>query len=173
MQIALDCKRLDLSFLFCLSLTLATPTLFPSIRLSFFVPFLIISMYKNTLPTTLWLGFLCGFILDLLSSYPRLGMHAFNFCLVLFLLFPQKRYFFADSLTTLPIMTFFFASFSSLLMLMMTYGFEINHVLSWQWAATDLIIMPAIDAVFAFCCFILPGLLFGKPRKRGKDYFLQ
>lgn len=173
MMIALDHKRLDFSFLFCLLLTLTIPVFFPSLRLSFFAPFLIISMYKEKLSTTLWFGLCCGLILDLMSSYPRLGMHALNFCAVLLILNPQKRYFFADSLTTLPIMTFFFASLSSLIMLFLAYTFEINGMLSWQWVFTDLIIMPAADAAYAFCCFILPALIFGKPRRRGKDYFLQ
>lgn len=173
MQIALDGKKLSTTFFFCLLLTLSIPVLFSPLRLSFFAPFLVICMYKKNLPTTLCLGLFCGLILDLLSSYPRLGVHALNFCLMILLLCPQKRYFFADSLTTLPIMTFLFTSISSLLMACLTYSFEMNHMLSWKWAATDLLIMPAADAAYAFTCFTLPGLIFGKPRRRGKDYFLQ
>lgn len=172
MQVTLDNKRLDLTFAFCLLLTLVTPSLFPCIRLSFFVPFLIITCYKKRLPSCLWIAFACGLILDLLSSQTRLGIHALNFCFTLILLYPQKRNFFADSLTTLPIMTFLFAAISSFLMAILLYSLEMKNVLSWQWAMTDLIFMPAADAAFAFCCFILPALLFGKRRRRGKDYFL-
>lgn len=173
MQIALDDKKLGLLFFFSLLLTLTIPSLFPLIKLSFFAPFLIICMYKESLSTTLCFGLCCGLILDLLSSYPRLGMHALNFCLIILLLYPQKRYFFADSLTTLPIMTFLFTSLSTLIIAFLTYSFESNRLLSWKWAATDLLIMPAVDAAYAYSCFILPGLIFGKPRRRGKDYFLQ
>lgn len=173
MQITLDSKRLDLAFLFCLLLTLVIPSLFPFLRLSFFAPFLIISIYRKNLSTSLWMGLLCGLIMDLLSSHPRLGIHALNFCITLLVLYPQKRNFFADSLTTLPIMTFLFASFSTLIMVFLVYGLEMNGVLSWHWVITDLLIMPAADAVYAFCCFILPGLIFGKPRRSGKDYFFQ
>jgi rod shape-determining protein MreD len=119
------------------------------------------------------MGLLCGLILDLLSSHTRLGIHALNFCITLLVIYPQKRNFFADSLTTLPIMTFLFASLSTLIMVFLVYGLEMNDVLSWHWVITDLLIMPAADAAYAFCCFILPGLIFGKPRRRGKDYFFQ
>lgn len=172
MEIALNQKRLDFCFIFCLLLTLITPNLFSYIHLSFFAPFLIITCYKKNLATSLWLALGCGLILDLLSSHPRLGIHALNFCFTVAILYPQKRNFFADSLSTLPIMTFFFAIISSVVMAILLYSIEMKKVFSFDWLITDLIIMPAFDAVFAFCCFILPALMFGKRRRRGKDYFL-
>lgn len=172
MQLTLNNKRLDLTFIFCLALTLTAPSLFPYIRLSFFAPFLIIACYKNPLPSCLWIALICGLVIDLLSSHTRLGIHALTFCITLIILYPQKRNFFSDSLTTLPIMTFLFAAISSIITAMMLYSLEMHHVVSWHWVLTDLILMPAADAVYAFCCFILPALLFGKPIRRGKDYFL-
>ena len=172
MQIALDEKRLDATFIFCLILTLCIPALYPFIKLSFFAPFLIITLYKKNLSTCLWIAFLCGLILDLFSSYSRLGIHALCFCFSLSILYPQRRNFFADSLTTLPIMTFLFASISSGCMAVLLYCLEMKNLFSWHWIFTDGIIMPLIDAIYAFCCFVLPALLFGKPRRRGKDYFI-
>lgn len=172
MQLNLNNKRLDTTFIFCLLLTVITPSLFPYIRLSFFVPFLIIACYKKTLPSCLWIALTCGLIIDLLSSHTRLGIHALNFCITLIILYPQKRIFFSDSLTTLPIMTFLFAATSSIIMAIMLYSLEMHNVVSWHWVFTDLIMMPAADAIYAFFCFILPALLFGKPIRRGKDYFL-
>lgn len=172
MQLTLDQKRLDIAFIFCLLLTLITPSLFPFLRLSFFAPALVITCYKRALPACLWSAFFCGLILDLLSSQPRLGIHALNFCLTLLVLYPQKRNFFADSISTLPIMTFLFASISSLTMALLLYSIEMANVLSWHWILTDMLFMPALDAAYAFCCFTLPVLLFGKRRRRAKDYFL-
>ena len=172
MQVALDDKRLDTAFIFCLLMTLFAPSLFPYAKLSFFAPFLIITCYKKNLSACLWIALLCGLILDLLSTNARLGIHALDFCFTLMILQPQKRNFFADSLTTLPIMTFLFASISTLVMAILVYSLEMKNVLSWHWIFTDLIIMPSADAAYAFCCFILPALLFGKPRRRGKDYFI-
>jgi rod shape-determining protein MreD len=173
MKRSLDEKRLDLTFFFCLALTFAAPSLSPSLRLFFFTPFLIIACYQLLLPSCLWLAFFCGLILDLITANAHLGIHALAFCLTLLLLYPQKRNFFSDSLSTLPIMTFLFASLASLMVTLILYTVEMKHGLSWHWALTDLILMPAADAVYAFCCFILPALLFGKPQRRGKDYFYE
>lgn len=172
MQVTLDSKRLDICFAISLILLIVTPILLPQLRISFFVPFLIIACYQKPLKVCLGLAFGCGLLLDLLSSYTRLGLHAFDFCTTLILLFPQRRNFFADHLSTLPIMTFLFSMLSTLIMAILLYSIETRNLFSWAWVFTDLILMPLLDAAYAFCFFILPPLLLGKPRKRGKDYFL-
>lgn len=171
MQRNLDYKRLDLTFGICLLLALGLPVLFPLARLTFFAPFLIIACYKTSLKKCLWLALLCGIAIDLLSSYTRFGLYSVDYCLTMAFLYPQRRNFFADSLSTLPIMTFFFASFSTLIMGILIYSVENKNVLSWGWVFTDLIVMPAFDAIYAFTLFILPALFFGKRQRRGKDYF--
>lgn len=172
MELSLDRKRLDLTFLFCLLLTLLVPSIWPSLRLSFFAPYLIITCYKKKLTSCLGLALLCGLIVDLLGAQARLGIHGLTFCCTLILLYPQKRNFFADSLTTLPIMTFLFAAISTSIISLLAYVLEMKNMLSWIWLGTDLLLMSAADAAFAFGCFILPAILFGNPRRRGKDYFL-
>lgn len=171
MQRNLDYKRLDFTFGICLLCLLSLPILFPMARLTYFAPFLIIACYKSSLKKCLWLALLCGIIVDLFASYTRFGLYSVDYCLTLSLLYPQRRNFFADSLSTLPIMTFLFASISTLIMGLLIYSIENRNLLSWGWAFTDLIIMPAFDAIYAFTCFILPALLFGKRHRRGKDYF--
>lgn len=172
MKRSLDEKRLDLTFFFCLALSLSVPSLFPSLKLLFLIPFLIIACYQVPLSSCLWLAFFCGLTFDLFTSQTHLGIHAFSFSLALLLLYHQKRNFFADSLTTLPIMTFLAASLASFIAAIVLYTIEMKHTLSWHWVLTDLIFLPAADAAYSFCCFILPALLFGKPQRRGKDYFL-
>lgn len=172
MKRALDEKRLDLAFCFSLALTLAIPAVLPAIRLWFFAPFLIMACYQIPLSSCLWLAFFCGLILDLLTSQTHLGIHALAFCLTLMLLYNQKRNFFADSLTTLPIMTFLFSCIASLMMAILLYAVEVKFIFSWYWILTDLLLMPSADAAYAFFCYIFPALLFGKPQRRGKDYFL-
>jgi rod shape-determining protein MreD len=171
LQLALNEKRLSLIFGICLLLTLSMPSLYPAARLSFFSPFLIIACYQKKLSICLWMAFLCGSLLDLLSSQSRLGLYALTFCITLLLLYNQKRNFFADSLTTLPIMSFLFASLSSLIMALLLYVVETKGVFSWHWLLTDVLFMPAADAFYAFCLFTFPAVLFGKRRRRGKDYF--
>lgn len=171
MQRNLDRKRLDFTFGICLLFALGLPVLFPLARLTFFAPFLIIACYKASLKKCLWMALLCGVIVDLLSSYTRFGLYSVDYCLTTALLYPQRRNFFADSLSTLPIMTFFFASLSTLIMAILIYSIDNKNVLSAGWIFTDLIIMPAFDAIYAFMLFILPAIFFGQRQRRGKDYF--
>jgi rod shape-determining protein MreD len=172
MELALNRKRLDFIFPCCLILTLIIPSIFPTARLLFFSPFLIVACYKQNLTYSLWIALGCGLIMDFFSSNLRLGIHSLNYCITLIMLYPQKKNFFADSVSTLPIMTFLFSSISTLIMAILLYSLEMKNVLSWYWALTDLILMPVVDAIYAFGCYILPALLFGKPRRRGADYFL-
>ncbi len=172
MRLALDHKRLDLNFLFCLFCFLAIPPLFPSLRLMFFAPFLIIALYQKPLKSCLWLAFWCGFLLDIFSSNGRLGLYALDFCLTVLILYPQRRHFFADSISTLPMITFCFSMLSTLMMALLLYSVESYNVFSWVWVVTDLFYISMMDALYAFCCFILPALVLNKPRRRGKDYFL-
>lgn len=171
MQINLDKKNLKLTFALCLILTVAIPSVFPTFRLMFFVPFLVIAMYQNSRITSLWLAFACGMILDLLSSSARLGIYALSFCLTMFMIYPQRKNFFADSLSTLPIMTFAFSATSTTLLACILYIIDMHNIFSWPWFFSDIIIMPAADAAYAFALFILPAMLTGKRIRRGKDYF--
>jgi rod shape-determining protein MreD len=170
--ISLDRKRLDASFLICLFAMLIAPAFFPGLRLLFFIPFLIIAFYKRSLLTCLWYALISGFILDCLSAHAHLGLYSFDYCLTTVLLYGQRRNFFADSISTLPLMTFFFSVISTLILVILLYSIEMKNILSWKWAFTDLLVMPLYDSIYAFVCFILPSFLFGQRPRRSKDYFL-
>lgn len=85
-----------------------------------------------------------------------MGLHSINYILVASALYNQKKNFFADSLSTLPLMVFCFSVLSSLLQVPLLYIFEHKISISKSWITTDLILMPALDAVYGFCVFIVP-----------------
>lgn len=172
MQLSLDSKRLYLVFCLCLFLQLTIPQIIPQFKLNFMAPFVIISCYQKSRQTCLWMAFLCGIVLDLLTPLQHFGLYALDFCLALLILYPQRRNFFADSPSTLPIMTFFYSFLCTLIMGLLMYGMETRNPFSWPWAFTDLLLLPAVDSLYAFFCFIVPCFFFGKPRRRGKDYFI-
>jgi len=147
---------LFLFFLFALLLTLLSPAFAPSFNLQFFVPVLILSYYRKPLVACLWLSLCCGLILDLLASDHRLGLHALNYCLITLVLYNQKRNFFEDSLTTLPIMTLFFSVLSTGLQVILLVLFEKGLPLTIGWVATDLILLPLCDALYGFIFFTIP-----------------
>jgi hypothetical protein len=166
-------KNPILVFLVTLFSTLAAPVLVPSLRFSFFIPFIIILFYQKPFYICLWASFACGAILDLLSSHHPYGLFALNFCFSTACLYPQRKNFFTDSITTLPILTFFYSLASTLIQIVLLYTFDQHPLFSWTWILTDLILLPAFDALFAFGLFILPFLFFGKPPLKGKDYFME
>lgn len=171
MEINLNRKSLGWVFGICLSLSLVMPSVWPTLRILFFAPFLIMAIYQQSLTVCLWLGFLCGAVLDLLSSTSRLGIEAMAFCLAILIIHSQRRNFFADSFSTLPVMTFLFSFLSTAIGAILLYSIEMRNIMSIRWLITDLFIMPAADALYAFFLFIFPAMLFGKRIRKGKDYF--
>lgn len=152
---------------------LLTPVFFPSLHLSFFVPCLIVAFYQKKLIEVLWLAFGFGLLLDLSTSHSFFGLYTSSYCLAVAILYPQKKHFFADYLTTLPVLTFLAAALVTLVQATLFYMLQKNVVLGGAWFLTDILVMPLLDACYAFIIFLLPSLLFGKQRRYGSDYFLQ
>lgn len=160
-------KYLIFAFIICFLSTLLMPVLFPRLRLMYFIPFLIILYYQRPFVRCLWYSFFCGLIIDLLSAQPPFGFYACNYTLATAIIYHQKRNFFADHLSTLPIMTFLFSCTLTILEVIFLNVFGLSMSLSWQWVFADLLILPAGDAIFAFLCFILiPMSLRRKPKRR-------
>lgn len=171
MQRNLEQKNLWFLLSVALGATLFFPTLFPNLRLMFFAPFIIVLNYQKSILTCLWSSLFCGLLLDLLSSKTQIGLYAVSFCMASWILYGQRRNFFSDRLSTLSIMTFLFSICSTAFQVMLLYLFGQEVNISWGWALTDLVYMPAWDAFYAFAVFILPAVIFGRPHRSGKEYF--
>lgn len=168
----LERKSILLALLVAVCFTLFWPLVFPNWRLFFFAPFLVILYYRKSYLFCLWSALFCGLAFDLLVSDTRFGFHAIAYCLTTGILYGQRRNFFADSISTMPLMTFFFSFLATAIQAILLYIFEQRVEFSWRWAFTDLICMPAYDALFAFTWFILPAICFGRRPRRGSDYFM-
>lgn len=168
---SLYAKKLPLTFIICLLATLFMPAITSSIRLVFFAPFLVITFYQKSFFLSLCYALGCGVICDLLSADIRFGVHALSFCVTTLVLYQQKKNFFADSISTLPMMTFFFSVLTTLVDFITLYALQQPQLFSWEWVVCDLLVMPALDGLTAFLVFSLPGLLFGSRVRKGEDYF--
>lgn len=168
----LRAKNLKIIFLITCLFTLFSPNFFPFFRLIYFVPFLVITIYQKPLTTCLWYAIICGLVIDLLSDGTRLGFYSMNYALTTFVLYPQRKNFFSDSITTLPLMSFFFSFISTAIEIAYRYSTGNLPLLNVQWAFTDLLIMPTADGMYAFIVFILPFAIFGKKQRKGTDYFM-
>jgi rod shape-determining protein MreD len=143
-------------FLLSLFCILTCPVFFPKLRLFFFAPYLIISLYRLSRSASLWRAFFCGCLIDLLSSSHSFGLTPFAYCCVCWILHGQTRNFFDDKRSTLPIMTFLFSTLSTLFFLAFRFFSSQRFTFSLIWAATDLIVMPLVDALYALIVFSLP-----------------
>lgn len=160
-------KNLLLSFLAMFIFSLIGMT-FSSIHLNFFAPFLIICYYQKSYPKALQYSILSGCIIDLFSSPLRFGIHALNYSLTTACIYHQKRNLFADNLTTLPLMTFLFSFVSTIIQVILLFIFATPIALSFTFIFSDLLFMPAMDALFSFCWFILPNL-FSQQRNHSRS----
>lgn len=141
-------------------------TLLVPVRLFFFVPFLVLFIYKNNVSTSLWMAFLCGLVLDFLTPGNRLGLISLNFTLATLLLFQLKQYFFVDRMSTLPLMTFLFGAFAACLQLLLEGIFQGNLRFSASYVTWDIILMPVCDALFALLATVFMQFVSFKKRAR-------
>lgn len=166
-------KSLNFTFFSSFGFFLSFPLFFPELKLFYFVPFLIILTYQKSLIHCLWGALGCGMIIDLFSAEPFFALHALNYSFIIFVIHQLRFYFFADSLTTLPLLTFLFSILSTVLHLLLYYIFGIPFSLNLAWLKTDLVYMPLLDALYGFAFFILPSFIFGKRVRSAREYFLE
>lgn len=167
-------RQVPLYFPFSLALFFALfgTALLPAIRLLAFIPFLALLYNRRGFIASLWIASLCGLIVDLLSSEFRLGIHALSYCLTTLLLYQQKRHFFEDKPVALSLFTLLISIVSTILQLTLISIFDRALPLSGKLLLTDLILLPAADAVFAFIWFSCPMMLFLHIKKIGWRAFI-
>lgn len=149
-----------LSFFLGLFAALFGTAFMPRIHLLAFAPFLAIVYTRKSFPASLWWAFICGIIIDLLSSELRFGINAINYCLATVLIYRQKKHFFDDKPMALSLFTALVSSVSTLLHIAFLYSFDKKIPLNWMTAVTSLIGMPIADAIYAFVWFTCPIKLY-------------
>lgn len=137
----------------------------PQLHLFTFVPYLVMALYHHSLIGALVRATAVGALLDLFSSSALIGISSLQFCVTTLLLYGQKRNFFEEKLSTLPIMTFLFSFCATLVQILLLFFLGALFPLSWRWAASDLIGMSCIDALYALLVFSLPFQLISKVKK--------
>lgn len=171
--ISLDRQSLPLNFVITLLALFSLPIFAPQWHLAVIAPFLIVSYYQKPFIFSLWASLFCGLLLDLLSSQLPIGFHALAFCVTTLILYPQRRHFFADNLTTLPIMTYLFSTLSTAIQAGLHTILERPISFSWTWVFSELISMPALDSLYSFLIFIFLPFLFEKRQRHANEYFAE
>ena len=166
-------RQVPLYFSFALAVFFALfGTVFlPHVHLLAFSPFLALLYSRHSFMASLWIASLCGLAIDLLSSEFRFGIHALNYCLTTLVLYRRKRHFFEDKPLALSLFTFFISIVSTILQLLLIALFDRALPLSGKLLITDLLLMPAADALYAFVWFSCPMMLFIYIKKIGWHAF--
>lgn len=149
------------AFFITLLFSLIGPVLFPSLKLAYFAPFLIIIYYQKNFTYCLAASLLCGFLGDLFVSKTPLGFFALSYMLTTSLLFEQKRHFFGDSKLCLPLMVFLFSSISYTIQIALFYIFTKAFEESLMKLFFDIIYFGICNATYAFFTFNLFWLISG------------
>jgi rod shape-determining protein MreD len=169
-------RRVPLLFPFFLACFFALfgTALIQEIKLLAFAPFLALLYNRSTFQSSLWVASLCGLIVDLVSSQFCLGLHALNYCMTTVLLYRQRRHFFEDKPLAVCLFTLLISIVSTSVDLLFTALFAGPVPLSGKLLGVELIVMPMLDAVFAYFWFCCPIILYLYIKKLGwKAFFFK
>lgn len=144
---------LGLLFIFSLLTMLTMPVFLPQLHLLAFSPFLALLCHHKPYFPSLCIAAGCGLIVDLLSSEARLGIYALSLCGATALLYPQKHHFFQDKPMALALFTALMSAITTLILMSVIAMFSRHVTISWQWFLVDVIVMPFIDALYAYFIF--------------------
>jgi rod shape-determining protein MreD len=163
-------RNLYVLFAICLAL-MFMPLWWPYTPLFPLAPFLIASYYQVNYKASLWLSLLCGVVQDLFSAHPLFATHALTYCAATALLYKQKRNFFADRVMTLPLMVYFFSTFSLISFAIIAAGTQMAASPPLSSIYRDIASIPISESFYSLVLFVLPYLLLGQKRRKGEEFF--
>jgi len=159
--------RFFVSFLLALVACLVQMLFFPQLRLHFFSPFLAMSYMHSSLLASLWLSALAGLVIDCMNSQLRFGSFAAIYSIVALITLSKKRHFFSEKLFSLSILSLVVSILITLVHSFILFSTSSGFTVSLKFFFTDFLLMPLIDAFYAFLWFTLPFKFYDQVKKRG------
>lgn len=157
-----------LFFLIAFVPTMVAPIFFPLVKLSYFIPLIVLFIYKKTTKQLFTYIFTIGLILDLLAAYTPFGFWIIVYAITSWIVLYLKPFFFEDKWLTFPILTLFFSQISTLIYALICYCFFKRSLFSILWLFTDLLAYPFFDALYAFVFFTLPLYFIRSPAQKNR-----
>jgi rod shape-determining protein MreD len=130
-------------------------TIYPTLELAPFIPFLAVISLLRPFTTALPLAALAGLIIDLLSSDP-LGIHALNYSLCLLICYRSRWLFSAESPLQLGLYTALYSFISTQLQIALLFLFDRRVEFLGKWWIVQWFSLPLIDAAYALIWFAGP-----------------
>lgn len=160
--------HMSLAFFLAFFITCFSQALLPDLPLMAFSPFLALACLRLSLVNSLWLAFLSGLCLDLLSSGSRIGLYLIPYMAAVLILHRHRKHFFEDKVVAF---TLYSAAISSLA----TLGTALFSELQWTYdfIAVDLLLLPCLDGLCGFLLFVLPYSAFAFTRKMVRVRLIQ
>lgn len=143
-------------YLLCFAYMLVIPVLFPSLRLTFFAPFIVIAAMQLLLPYLLLASFFCGLTMDLFTTSTPFGFYTLVASIsALFSPLWMRSYFKDDTLLLLTRALAFIWIWTTIQsILALIFGLPLTF--SLQWIFTDLFLFPLLDLAYMWICILLP-----------------
>lgn len=151
-------KKAQLTFGFLVSCfaLITFPQWFPYVSFFAMTPFLILAILSLSFVGALWAAFFSGLIYDIYAPGPLLGIPSLVFVLTVVLLYQYKKLFSQEKPHILALFAMLFSLVSTLLFFAFrgVFGFPIRIELLT--ILSDLLIMPFLDGLYAFCLIFAP-----------------
>ncbi|GEM_PF-2262946 len=160
-----ELRSLYLWFVYSTLLFLLGARFLHSFTLSYYVPFLVMVITRLDFQVTLKTVLFVGVWMDLVSSFHSLGVYPLILLATTCLLYRQRRFFFRDSLSTLPLLTGLFSLLFHLLLLFYTALFEARPPMGRSSLFNELLVTSLFDMVYATLFFVLPEQLIQRVTK--------
>lgn len=146
-------------FLIALLMVLMSPW-----PLAFFAPFLAMVYHRHSLVGSLWISAGCGIVIDLLSTTP-FGIYSLNYAVVSLLLY-RYRIYFVEKPIGLASLTLIFSIMSSVIARIFFFIIGISLPFTLKGGATDFLLLPLADGVYALLFFSCPLILYRLARRQ-------
>ena len=143
------------AFCICLFFSCYFSSLTSSFTLLWFSSFLSLTVLKKKLYPSLVLACLSGMIGDIICDDP-FGVHAIAHTSVVFLLYRYKIFFSSEKPLHIGIYTYFVSLTLTFLQAFLLFLFDRRIPFTGECFLGDLLIMPLLDAGFAFLMIALP-----------------
>lgn len=141
--------NVSLLFLSCLAALLLGPLYLPQYPLFFFLPFLMIMAFRSRLSVCLAAAIGCGLIMDLLSGYLRLGIHAAAYAATTALLWWICRLFFFERVALSPFLAFGCSSLNTCFLMGIGWCMGQLWIPENSWWLRDLMLYSGLDGLYA------------------------
>lgn len=160
--------NLFILFISCLMAMALIPIYFPSLHLFFFLPFLVVLLYRSSLVFCLAAAMGCGLIMDLLSSDIRLGIYCAAYAAAIAVFWWICRLFFFESLRTAPLLAIALSALTTLFLMGIGWAMGEMWFPERAWWFKDVLLFSVLDGIYTATWI---ALFNGRIGKRSEPLF--